>query len=200
LIHRELLEGVLIHSQRVVLKNSQNCQKTRPHGSWFTFTISSPKARFISCVMCVGDSCIRCLAGIHINRSPGPWGPATVQATEETLHKMFFWCSLTRYILHRFLVFEQVLRQHGIICLSVCRLCPLAHFLGQECVMKCVSRLCATLYNWSWVYTVNLCCAVLHSCELTDTNSSRVTNRNSLRQKIRMFEIGVILFVVGATG
>jgi hypothetical protein len=66
--------------------------------------------------------------------------------------------------------------------------------------MKYVSQLCATLYNWSWVHPVNLCCAILHNSELTDTNTNRIINRNSQLQKIRLFEIDVNEFVVDDTG
>jgi hypothetical protein len=66
--------------------------------------------------------------------------------------------------------------------------------------MKYVSQLCATLYNWSLVHPVNLCCAILHTSELTNTNTNRIINRNSQLQKIRLFEIEVIEFVVDDTG
>ena len=94
----------------------------------------------------MGDSCIRILSSVPTGRNSGPWSQATVQAMGYPTHENALHRSLTRYIPHRSVGTEQVVKWHD-ICLSRRADCPTPTIVGQRCVLKCVSRLCTTLYN-----------------------------------------------------
>lgn len=99
--------------------------------------------------------CVRVLSSVPIGRNSGRWGPATVQAMGYPIHEKALHVSLTRYIPHRSLVTEQVLKWHNTVSFSARRFCPIPPIVGQKCVQKCASQLRATLYNCMMNVTLN---------------------------------------------
>jgi hypothetical protein len=134
--------------------SSQNCEKLGATVFLYRVTILSRIARFSSCTVYW-----RILV-THSIKCPDRKKSGTVQAMGYPIHENALCRSLTRYILHRSIVSEQVLKWHDIISFSVCRLCPMLPLVGQKCVSKCVSQLCVTFYKLSEIPFVNFAALV----------------------------------------
>ena len=137
------------------LNNFKNFRNLGATDRDFVVAISSRVPSFSSCIA-FGESCMLASSTIFLGRNPVPWGPANVQTIEYLILENGFRRSLTQYILHLTIVNEHILIRHDVVFFLVWILCSLPPLARQKCVLKCVRRLCLTLYNKIWD-VVELC-------------------------------------------
>jgi hypothetical protein len=134
-LERYHLEGGLLHLQNTVVNDSQNCGITRRNSSSLVSATSSRILRF-SFYIVRGRF-------LYTNSFQYPYKKKSgiARSGDRTGHGIpdiyenGFRRSLTRYILHRSIVTEEVSKWRDVFSSSACRLC----------VRKCVCRPCATL-------------------------------------------------------
>jgi len=135
LLLRYHLEGGLLHLRKTVFNDSQDCPLIRHNSSSFMSAISSRISR-LSFYIVRGR-----FLYTHTPQYPYRKKSGIVRSGDCTGHWIPDICengfrrSLTRYVLHRPIVTEEVSKWHDVFSFSACRLC----------VLKCVRRLCATL-------------------------------------------------------